>query len=65
MFATEHRKDVVGLVLVDATNPSHMTTAAEVGLPPIDQGSSWDFLASSDILWNMAVGLGIALRNSN
>jgi len=60
MFAAEHRKDVAGLVLVDATNPSHMTTAAEVGLPPIDQGSSWDFLASSDMLWKTAVGLGIA-----
>jgi len=60
VFATEHRKDVAGLVLVDSTHPSHMATASEVGLPPIDAGSSWAFVASSDILWKVVVGLGVA-----
>src|SRR5215831_1208781 len=32
MFATEHRNDTVGLVLVDATNPAVLTTVAEIGM---------------------------------
>jgi pimeloyl-ACP methyl ester carboxylesterase len=41
MFAAEHRKDTVGLVLVDATNPSVLTAAAEVGMQTIfDQPSA-------------------------
>src|SRR5215813_9572726 len=37
LFAAEHRKDVAGLVLVDATHPSALTATAEMGLPPIGQ----------------------------
>src|SRR5215813_1681580 len=59
MFAAVHRTEVAGLVLVDATNPSHETTAAEVGLPRLAPAASAAFLASSDILWQVAVGLGI------
>jgi pimeloyl-ACP methyl ester carboxylesterase len=41
MFAAEHREDTVGLVLVDATNPSVLTAAAEVGMQTIfDQPSA-------------------------
>jgi hypothetical protein len=60
MLAAEHRNDVVGLVLVDATNPSHLTTASEVGLPPLDQGSFVvNFLTSSGML-PVAMKLGLA-----
>jgi hypothetical protein len=54
------RAEVAGLVLVDATTPSILTTGAEVGLPPIDQqgGSVVPFLASSG-LPPMAMSLGI------
>jgi len=59
MFAAKHRSEVAGLVLVDATNPSHETTAAEVGLPRLAPAASAAFVASNDILWQLAVGLGI------
>jgi len=62
MFAAEHREDVAGLVLVDATNPSHLKTNAEVGLPPIDGPKGTllaDVLTSSEVLWRAASWLGI------
>jgi pimeloyl-ACP methyl ester carboxylesterase len=58
MFAAEHREESAGLVLMDASNPSVLTTSVDVGLPPIRKGSFAALLASSDIL----AGLPARLR---
>jgi pimeloyl-ACP methyl ester carboxylesterase len=36
LFASQHREDVAGLVLVDATPPCYLTTYTQAGLPPPD-----------------------------
>lgn len=59
MFAAQQRDNVVGLVLVDATNPSALATMSEVGLPPINKGAVSSFLASSKILWQIADRIGL------
>jgi len=59
MFAAQQRDNVVGLVLVDATNPSALTTMREVGLPPIEKGAVSSFVASSKILWQIADHVGL------
>jgi pimeloyl-ACP methyl ester carboxylesterase len=62
MFAAQHREDVAGLVLVDATPPSYLTTYTEVGLPsPDDPKTSFfiDFLSSNEMRWQMATWLRI------
>ncbi len=61
MFAGDHREELAGLVLVDATHPSMMTSGAEIGLPPIDKpqgGSLGTVLVSSGML-PLAMQLGI------
>jgi pimeloyl-ACP methyl ester carboxylesterase len=62
LFAAEHRKDVAGLVLVDATHPSALIESAEMGLPPISRKEDLftSFLTSNEITWQMAMGLGVA-----
>jgi pimeloyl-ACP methyl ester carboxylesterase len=62
LFAAEHRKDVAGLVLVDAIHPSALTEAGEMGLQPIIRKEDMftSFLTSNEITWQMARGLGIA-----
>src|SRR5262249_17746315 len=47
MFAGKYRNEMAGLVLVDATNPSHMTTHAEAGLPPLDEDKAAPLLTSA------------------
>jgi len=59
MFAAQQRDNVVGLVLVDATNPSVLTTMSEAGLPPIKRGAIASFLASSEVLFQFANQIGL------
>jgi pimeloyl-ACP methyl ester carboxylesterase len=59
MFAAQQRDNVVGLVLVDATNPSALITMSEVGLPPIAKGTVASFLASNDSLFQLAESIGL------
>ena len=56
MFAAQQHKSVVGLVLVDATNPSAM---GDVGLPPIRKGGVASFIASNKILFQIADHIGL------
>lgn len=58
-FAAEHRGELAGFVLVDATNPSVLTTTEEVGLPAFGKSSFAGFLASNDALWEFVSELGI------
>jgi pimeloyl-ACP methyl ester carboxylesterase len=58
-FAAEHRGELAGIVLVDASNPSVLTTTEEVGLPAFEKSSFTGFLASNDALWGFASGLGV------
>jgi len=55
MFAAQQHNSVVGLVLVDATNPSAM---GDVGLPPIRKGGVASFIASNKILFQIADHIG-------
>ena len=58
MFAAQQRDNVVGLVLVDATNPSVLTTMGEVGLPPIGKGAVVSFIMSNKVLYQIADRIG-------
>jgi pimeloyl-ACP methyl ester carboxylesterase len=59
MFAAQQRDNVVGLVLVDATSPSAFATMGEVGLPPIRKSAFATFLASNEILFQIADRIGL------
>jgi pimeloyl-ACP methyl ester carboxylesterase len=59
LFASEHRDAMAGLVLVDATHPSYLTTYKEVGFQPPEQNAAITFLATHETLWNAATGLGL------
>jgi pimeloyl-ACP methyl ester carboxylesterase len=59
MFVAQERSNVVGLVLVDATNPSAIATLDEVGLPPIQKGAFGAFLASHESLFQIANRVGL------
>ena len=59
MFATEHRQEVAGLVLVDASSPSVLTTYAEVGLPPFEKSAMASVLASSGSVLQVGKNLGL------
>jgi pimeloyl-ACP methyl ester carboxylesterase len=59
MFAAQQRDNVVGLVLIDATNPSVVATMGEVGLPPMERGAVASFLVSNKILYQIAGGIGL------
>ena len=59
MFASQQRDNVAGLVLVDASSPSALTTMSEVGLPPIKKGAFSTFLASNKILFQIAGWIGL------
>jgi pimeloyl-ACP methyl ester carboxylesterase len=59
MFAARQGRNVVGLVLVDATPPSFLTMAGEVGTPPIGKGAIASFIASHKALWQIADGIGL------
>ena len=59
MFAAQQGNNVVGLVLVDATNPSVLTTRDEVGLPPIEKGAVASFIVSNKVLYRIADRIGL------
>lgn len=59
MFAARQGRNVVGLVLVDATPPNALTAMAEVGMPPIEKGAIASFIASHKILFQIADGIGL------
>jgi len=59
MFAAEYRNKVVGLVLVDATNPSRLTTTAEAGLTSLEKTSSVANLPASSEMLPIAMKVGL------
>jgi len=59
MFAAQQHNSVVGLVLVDVTNPSALTAMGDVGLPPIGKGGVASFIASNKILFQIADHIGL------
>jgi len=65
MFAARQGRNVVGLVLVDATPPSFLTMMGEVGMPPIGRGAVASFLASHKTLFQVADGIGLVRVDSD
>jgi pimeloyl-ACP methyl ester carboxylesterase len=65
VFAARQGRNVVGLVLVDATPPSALTATAEAGMPPIGQGGVASFIASHKILFQIVDGIGLVRVDSN
>jgi pimeloyl-ACP methyl ester carboxylesterase len=63
LFAAEHRDAMAGLVLVDATHPSYLTDYKAGGFQSPDPNAAATFLASHELLWNVATGLGVVRGN--
>jgi pimeloyl-ACP methyl ester carboxylesterase len=63
MFAARQGRNVVGLVLVDATPPNALTAMAEVGLPPFGKSTIASFIASDKTLFQIAYGIGLVRAN--
>jgi pimeloyl-ACP methyl ester carboxylesterase len=59
MFAARQGRNVIGLVLVDATPPNALTATAEVGMPPPGAGAVASFIASHTAFWQIADGVGL------
>jgi pimeloyl-ACP methyl ester carboxylesterase len=59
MFAAQQGRNVIGLVLVDGTNPSVLATAGEVGLSPTIVSGVASFIASNKALFEVADRIGL------
>jgi len=59
MFTARQGRNVVGLVLVDATPPNALTAMAEIGMPPPGAGALAFFIASHKTIYQFADGIGL------
>jgi len=59
MFTARQGRNVVGLVLVDATPPNALTAMAEIGMPLPGAGAFASFIASHKTIYQFADGIGL------